>query len=588
MRSASTSGYGSLGRYDLLARIAVGGMGEIFLARLQGAQGFEKFYVVKRILPHLADDPRFRTMLIDEARIASKMSHPNICQVYELGEASGQLFIAMEYLEGVTLLDAIRQAARNRLPMALGLVAGVLQQTCDALHYAHELTDRDGTQLQVIHRDVTPSNVFLTENGVVKVLDFGIAKVRNASQNTQAGTVKGKYAYMAPEQMQQGNITPAVDVFACGVVGFEMLALRRLFQRRTDYLTFQALMEKPVPNIRDFRPDLPPAFAEVLARALERDPVHRYPTVRGFATAVQDALVGHARMWSAGEIADYLRVAFKEELRSRAAAIGEIVKFGGNAGPRATLPMLLPIDRRALGDGESRGGGSDEDPDDDFPSIETDVHEVAAMLKRDQAPPVPLLAPDSPRRTGAVKRLSQSEPVLPAIVTPPPPRRSWIVPVAALAIIVAGGVASFALWLRRPPATPTAPTQIIVENATPDARPMQASPDGRGPVVEAGSGSAGPSGPRPDARPKKVDSPSEQVRRKLAAKLDKLRECLVDAGATAGKTMLSFDVAADGTASGASVRPDSKAVPCIRGVIHAVNFGALPQGMRIEIPLNVQ
>ena len=127
-------------------------MGEIFLARLEGAAGFEKLYVIKRILPHLANDPRFRTMLIDEARIASKMSHPNICQVYELGEAEGQLYIAMEYLEGVTLLTALRESAKAKQPMSLGLVAGVLIQTLDALHYAHELTERDGTLLNVIHR----------------------------------------------------------------------------------------------------------------------------------------------------------------------------------------------------------------------------------------------------------------------------------------------------------------------------------------------------------------------------------------------------------------------------------------------------
>src|SRR5262245_8845892 len=175
---------GHLGRYELLARLATGGMGEIFLARLEGAAGFEKLYVVKRVLPHLADDARFRTMLIDEARIAAKMSHPNICQVYELGEDGGQLFIAMEYLEGVTLLPVLRRAARGKQLLSAGLVASILQQTCDALHYAHELLERDGSKLSVIHRDVTPSNLFLTDNGIVKILDFGIAKAKDASAHT--------------------------------------------------------------------------------------------------------------------------------------------------------------------------------------------------------------------------------------------------------------------------------------------------------------------------------------------------------------------------------------------------------------------
>src|SRR5262245_27368022 len=142
-----------LGRYELLARLATGGMGEIFLARLEGAAGFEKLYVVKRILPHLADDARFRQMLIAEARIASKLSHANICQVYELGETDGQLYIVMEYLEGVTLLPLLRRAGKSGMPLELGLVAGIVQQSCDALHYAHELRDR-GENLGLVHRDV--------------------------------------------------------------------------------------------------------------------------------------------------------------------------------------------------------------------------------------------------------------------------------------------------------------------------------------------------------------------------------------------------------------------------------------------------
>src|SRR4051812_44065803 len=195
-----------LGRYELLARLATGGMGEIFLARLEGAEGFEKLFVVKRILPHLADDARFRQMLIAEARLAAKLSHANICQVYELGETDGQLYIVMEFMEGITLLPLLRKASKEGAALDLGFIGGVMQQTCDALHYAHELTDRSGEPLGVVHRDVTPSNIFLTDSGVSKVLDFGIAKVKNESANTQTGTIKGKYAYMSPEQLRGASI----------------------------------------------------------------------------------------------------------------------------------------------------------------------------------------------------------------------------------------------------------------------------------------------------------------------------------------------------------------------------------------------
>src|SRR5260370_24339945 len=168
----------------------------------------------------------------------------------------------------------VRRAGKHAAALDLGLVAGVVQQACDALHYAKELKDR-GEDLGLVHRDVTPQNIFLTESGVAKVLDFGIAKARGASTNTQEGTVKGKYAYMAPEQLRGSSIDRRVDIFALGIVVFEMLALRRLFQRKTDYLTFRAVMEQPIPDIRRYRPDVPEALAFVLARALDREPENR-------------------------------------------------------------------------------------------------------------------------------------------------------------------------------------------------------------------------------------------------------------------------------------------------------------------------
>src|SRR3990167_4601371 len=231
-----------LGRYELLARIATGGMGEIFLARLEGGGGFGKMGGGKGVPPPPARAPGVRQMLIAEARLASRLSHANICQVYELGETDGQLYIVMEYMEGVTLLPLLRKKSKAQHQLEFGFVGGIVQQTSDALHFAHELRDRGGENVGLVHRDVTPSNIFLTESGVAKVLDFGIAKVKDASAQTQTGTVKGKYAYMAPEQLRGGMLDRRADVFALGVCVFEMLALRRLFQRKTDYLTFRAVM----------------------------------------------------------------------------------------------------------------------------------------------------------------------------------------------------------------------------------------------------------------------------------------------------------------------------------------------------------
>lgn len=384
-----------LGRYELLAKVASGGMGEIFLARLEGAAGFEKLYVVKRILPHLADDLRFRGMLIDEARIASKLSHPNICQVYELGETDGELYIVMEYLEGVTLLPLLRHAVQQQRPLELGLVACVIQQISEALHYAHELRDRDGTPLNIVHRDVTPSNIFVTESGVAKVLDFGIAKARNISSNTQTGTIKGKHAYMAPEQLRGAPLDRRVDVFAVGILLFEMLALRRLFQRRTDYLTLQAVMEEPIPDVRVIRGDLPPALVAALGGALQRERDQRFETVRQLGAAVVDAVAGVERVWSASELGDQLGVRFGAELRRRNTAVLSAVSRPagpGGTSARATtgsIPSLeelevrgAPPRARTRGGTQSDGatdveiesGYDDEDESDDLPSLGSAVY----------------------------------------------------------------------------------------------------------------------------------------------------------------------------------------------------------------------
>src|SRR6185312_3480881 len=325
---------------------------------LEGAAGFEKLYVVKRILPHLADDARFREMLIAEARIAAKMAHANVCQVYELGETDGQLYIVMEYLEGISVLPLLRRSSKAGTPLDLGLIAGVIQQTCDGLHYAHELRDRDGTYLGIIHRDVTPGNVYLTDSGVAKLLDFGIAKAKGASTQTQEGTVKGKYAYMAPEQLRGASIDRRVDLFALGVVLYEMLALRRLFQRNTDYLTFRAVMEQPIPDVRRYRPDTPEPVVNVLMHALERDPNNRFESARQLGTALLDA-ISPARPWSQAEIADFVKHEFAAEMHKRAQQVQGVIGRSGVG--RSTMPMLAHGSEATEGDGDDEG----------FPSVET-------------------------------------------------------------------------------------------------------------------------------------------------------------------------------------------------------------------------
>jgi serine/threonine-protein kinase len=379
-----------LGRYELLARLATGGMGEVFLARLEGAAGFEKLYAIKRVLPHLANDERFRKMMIAEAQIASRMAHSNICQVYELGETHGQLYIVMEYLEGVTLLSLLRKASREKSPLELGFVASVIGQVCDALQYAHDLRDRNRDRLNLVHRDVTPANVFVCESGVVKVLDFGIAKVKDTA-NTQTDSVKGKFAYMAPEQLEGKQLTRRVDIFALGVVTFEALALRRLFQRKTDYLTFQAVMELPIADVRRYRPDVPEALSQAIARALDRNAVDRWDTVRDFRAAAFTDM----KPWSQEEVGELVRTRFAPEIERTHERVSTVVTRTGISPEALATPLVAPepIDEDDL----------------DFPAVETDPQPLTSELRVASKVPIKPGTPRSsriPRIIGAILALA--------------------------------------------------------------------------------------------------------------------------------------------------------------------------------------
>jgi serine/threonine-protein kinase len=586
-------------------------MGEIFLARLEGAAGFEKLYVIKRILPHLADDARFRQMLIAEARIASKLTHANICQVYELGETDGQLYIAMEYLDGITLLPLLRRSSKQQTPLDLGLVGGVLQQCCDALHYAHELKDR-GERLGIVHRDVTPSNVFLTESGVVKVLDFGIAKAKGASTQTQEGTVKGKYAYMAPEQLRGGEIDHRVDVFALGIVVFEMLALRRLFQRKTDYLTFRAVMEQPIADIRRYRPDTPAPLAAALARALDRDPAKRFESARQLGSSFLEAL--GKRAWSQGEISDYVRENFAEEIGRRNQQVANVVhstNAGTNMHPTASM---LP-DEQARGEGEN-----EDDEDSDFPAVETETQLDKPVRASSQIPPAAPRAPSQPgdfiigtpppfgaeaNTPNTLHPLSISPPnhtgaTQTVIVT----RRSMLWPLVAIGMLLIAGAALFLVWQQTQQHQP--PTSVVITQ-TPDPRhselpagpvePASVPAAPPTPVSATGSGSASGSAVVTPTRQANapttgaaVKSGGDPYTAAVQARLPTLTRCLADhqdtqipAGAAA-----RILIATSGHPKNVSLEPESLATTplgqCLKNILLDTSFPRATADRQITVP----
>jgi serine/threonine protein kinase len=543
-----------LGRYELLARLASGGMGEIFLARLEGAAGFEKLVVIKRILPHLADDARFRDMLIGEARIASRLSHPNICQVHELGETDGQLYIVMEYLEGVTLLPLLRKASKDSGHLDFGFIGGVVQQATDALHYAHELRDRTGENLGIVHRDVTPSNLFLTEAGVVKVLDFGIAKVKDASAQTQTGTIKGKYAYMAPEQLRGGGVDRRADVFALGVVIYEMLALRRLFQRKTDYLTFRAVMEQPIADVRRYRADVPAPIAAIVARALDREPANRFDSARQLGSTLVEALAAERRPWSHGEIGDFVRASFGDDLGKRSVQVATAV-----GSPTPPVLDSTPPDEI--------------DEDDGFPEVDsTDatVAEPAAWL-----PPPPPFAVDS----------SPSGANLHALVPAPiaAPRRSLIWPLLAFAMVGIAGGALFLVW-KQSQQQPM-DVKIISEPAQAPREPAP-EPDASTaePAPPRGSASTPPRKPPP---PPKKDPYNEAIRARRAA----VNKCAQAHGAPPPGARVEIIITTEGKPKSVQLAPANlNTTPlggCIRSVFSSAVFPSAKDERKVDFTLTV-
>jgi serine/threonine-protein kinase len=275
-------------RYRLIERIGNGGMAEVFRANAEGPHGFERTVVVKRILPSMSRAPEFVRMFVDEAKISARLCHPNIAQLYDFAEQDGTLLLVMEMVAGRDLGAVLtRLSARGRAVPPL-IAAEIARQCCLALDYAHHLTDTDGTALGIVHRDVTPSNVMISWDGTVKLLDFGIARAARELRSTAtvAGMVKGKTAYVAPEQIAGATADARVDLFALGAVLHEALSGTRLFAAATDFATLRNIMELPIAPPSLTRPDVDPALDRIVLRALERKPEQRFASAREMEAAL--------------------------------------------------------------------------------------------------------------------------------------------------------------------------------------------------------------------------------------------------------------------------------------------------------------
>ena len=277
-----------LGRYELLVPIARGGMARVWAARLNGQRGFQKLVAIKVILPHLADEPEFERMFLDEARIASGVHHPNVCEIYELGEEKRTLYLVMEWVSGDSFARVLRASGKTEA-IDPRVAARVVADACAGVHAAHELTDDDGRALGVVHRDLSPHNVLITADGTAKVCDFGVAKaLGQLHEATSAGQLKGKIAYMAPEQVTGGSVDRRSDVFSLGCVLYEATTGQRPFRGDGDHQVMHAVLKGEFAPPTSLQRGYPPELERIVLRALSPQAILRFPTAERMRFALEE------------------------------------------------------------------------------------------------------------------------------------------------------------------------------------------------------------------------------------------------------------------------------------------------------------
>jgi serine/threonine-protein kinase len=304
-----------LDRYELLCPIASGGMASVWLARLRGKRDFEKLYAVKTIKTELGEDTRFQEMFLDEARLASGIEHPNVAHILDLGEHDGILYIVMEYVDGEALAKVARQARKVATPLPLGHALRIIADACAGLHAAHELKDRAGQNLGVVHRDVSPQNILIAMSGAVKVIDFGVAKASNRrAGETGEGVVKGKIRFMAPEQVRAQPLDRRADIWAIGVCLHELATGRLPYDDDSDIDVVRRLIsDEPPPRLDG----VPAPVAELLSHSLVRDPNERFSTAAAMRRAIENAMTELHLQASSEDVADFVRVNLPEFAEKR-------------------------------------------------------------------------------------------------------------------------------------------------------------------------------------------------------------------------------------------------------------------------------
>ena len=365
-----------IGKYQVITRLSVGGMAELFLGFTAGPGGFRKYVAIKRILPNVRTNEQFGRMFLDEARITAAFNHPNITQVYELGQEEDGLYLAMEFIAGQDL-DHLSAACRRRNePVPLGMSLSVMRDVCQALHYAHTFTDPSGRPSPIVHRDVAQKNIMVTYDGVVKLLDFGIAKARNSLERTKVGFVKGTAGYMSPEQVRGQPLDGRSDVFSTGVVLWELVTGERLFAAETEREEMKMILDAPIPVPRNKVVGVSEELSAVILRALDRNPGARWQSAKELARAIEQA--GGELLFDGDQRAALMRQLFEQKMVAtralletvdpRVSSEGGAVPWMDEPGPLAQgprqgtqvleeKPPVAPPPAEKKGRGKKKSGG---------------------------------------------------------------------------------------------------------------------------------------------------------------------------------------------------------------------------------------
>ncbi len=361
-----------IGKYVVRRKLAEGGMAEIYLCSVRGPEGFEKDVVIKRIRSFLSDDPQFVEMFIAEARLASRLNHANVVQIFDFDKHEDSFYLAMEYVRGKSLWDLRRRSRELMMPLPPTLVAHIGSEVARGLHYAHRLTER-GKPLGLVHRDVTPHNVLLSFEGAVKLADFGIAKAGN--KLTSPGMLKGKFAYMAPEQARGDDVDARTDVFALGIVLWEMLTGARLFDGDSDVAVLKAVQQSVIASPARLNPDVHSDLDAVVMRALERDPQARHQTAQELERALGQFILRNADSIEETDVGGFLRRLYADELQHRDGIDGTT---SGVRSPSSSVPREPTAVMSGTGKGQTPSISQPVSPDED-------VHASTWVVKRGAA-----------------------------------------------------------------------------------------------------------------------------------------------------------------------------------------------------------